>query len=84
MKTMDHKFTLTERHEFVALAVKTGKSNRAIAKELGVDEGTVRRDRKFLATPENERPVKVPRPKKPKKQRRAGQLGPDERLRRRL
>ena len=60
---MDHKFTLTERHEFVALAVKTGKSNRAIAKELGVDEGTVRRDRKFLATPENERPVKVPRPK---------------------
>ena len=44
--------TPTERHKFVALGVKAGKSNRAIAKELGVDEGTVRRDRKFLATPE--------------------------------
>ena len=37
----------TERHEFVALRVKAGKSNRAIAKELGVDEGTVRRDPKI-------------------------------------
>jgi transposase len=54
----------TERHKFVALGVKDGKLNRAVAKELGVDEGTVRRDRKFLATPENERPMRVPRPKK--------------------
>jgi chromosome partitioning protein len=58
--------TPTERHKFVALRVKAGKSNRAIAKELSVDEGTVRRDRKFLATPENERPIRVARPKKPK------------------
>jgi IS30 family transposase len=70
--TIDKKLTPTERHDFVALGVKTGKSNRAIAKELGVDEGTVRRDRKFLATPENERPVKVPRPKKAKE----GTAGP--------
>ena len=81
---MNRKPTPTERHDFVALGVKTGKSNRAIAKELGVDEGTVRRDRKFLATPENERPVKVPRPKKPKKERPVRELSPDERRRRRL
>jgi hypothetical protein len=72
----------TERHRFVALGVKAGKSNRFIAKELGVDEGTVRRDRKFLATPENERPVRVPRPKKPKqpkKERPVRELTPEER-----
>jgi hypothetical protein len=57
----------TERHQFVALGVSAGKSNRAIAKELGVDEGTIRRDRKFLATPENERLIKLPRPTKPRK-----------------
>ncbi len=44
--------------------VAAGKSNRAIAKELDVDEGTIRRDRKFLAIPEHQRPVKTPRPKK--------------------
>lgn len=82
--TIDRNLTPTERHEFVALGVKTGKSNRAIAKELGVDEGTVRRDRKFLATPEDERPVKVPRPKKPKKQRPVRELSPDEHRRQRL
>ena len=66
IKVVPAPLTPTERHKFVALGVKASKSNRAIAKELGVDEGTVRRDRKFLATPENERPVRVPRPKKPK------------------
>src|SRR5260370_29547321 len=74
----------TERHEFVALGVKAGRSNRAIAKELGVDEGTIRRDRKFLAAPEHERPVRVPRPKKPKKERPVRELSQDERRRRRL
>lgn len=58
-----------ERSKFVALRVKAGKSNRAIARELYLDEGTSRRDRKYLATPEHERPVKKPRPKKPKKVR---------------
>jgi transposase-like protein len=74
----------TERRQRVALGVKVGKSNRAIARELGVDEGTVRRDRKFLATPENERPAKMPRPQKPKKQRPVRQFSPDEHFGRRL
>jgi hypothetical protein len=69
----------TERRERVALGVQAGKSNRAIAKELGVDEGTVRRDRKFLATLEAERPIRVPRPKK---ERPARELSPDESRRR--
>ena len=51
----------------MALGVYEGKSNRAIAKQLDVDEGTVRRDRKFLNTPEHLRPVKKERTKKPKK-----------------
>ena len=66
----------------MALGIKAGKSNRAIAKELGVDEGTVRRDRKFLATPESERPVKVPRPRKPKEPKKpkpVRELTPEER-----
>jgi hypothetical protein len=46
-----------------------GKSNRAIAKELAVDEGTVRRDRKFLATPIEERPVKAAPRRRPRKLR---------------
>jgi transposase len=74
--------TLPERHKFVALEVKAGKSNRAIAKELGVDEGTVRRDRKFLETPESERPVRAPRAKKqkePKKEKLVRELTPEER-----
>jgi hypothetical protein len=58
-----------ERCKFVALRVEAGKSNRAIARELDVDEGTIRRDRKFLATPESERPVRAPRPKKPRQTR---------------
>jgi hypothetical protein len=53
-----------------------------MAKELSVDEGTVRRDRKFLATPASERPVKIPRPekpKKPKKEKPVRELTPEER-----
>jgi hypothetical protein len=41
----------------------------------------VRLERKFLATPENERPAKVPRLKK---ERPVRELSPDERHRRRL
>ena len=67
-----------DRRKFVAIRVKEGHSNRAIAKELEVDEGTIRRDRKFLATPEHERPVKAPRPKKPKKARPVKELDPAE------
>jgi len=53
-----------ERRQPVEVGVRARKSNRAIGTELGVDEGTVRRDRKYLATPEDERPVRVPRPQK--------------------
>jgi transposase len=45
---------------------------------LGVNEGTVRRDLKFLATPESKRPVKKPRPKKPKKVPPIKELNPAE------
>jgi len=69
VSALNRKLTLTERRQLVALKVRAGKSNRAIAKELEVDEGTVRRDRKFLKTPEHLRPVKKERPKKPKKVR---------------
>jgi transposase-like protein len=84
MNPMNRTISPTERRKLVALGVEAGRSNRAIAKEFGVDEGTVRRDRKFPATKENERPVRVPRPKKPKKERRVRELCPDERHRKRL
>jgi hypothetical protein len=72
--------TPPERHKFVAFRVKAGKSNRAISKELGVDEGTIRRDRKFLATPENERPMPRPKtPKEPRKEKPVRELTPKER-----
>jgi DNA-binding NarL/FixJ family response regulator len=58
-KTAPLRLSPPERHEFVVLGVRAGKSNRAIAKELGVDKGTIRRDRKFLATPEVRRPMTV-------------------------
>jgi transposase len=58
--TNQGKLSLTERRNRVALGVKAGKSNRAIAKELGVDEGTVRRDRKFLLASEAKQPAKLP------------------------
>jgi hypothetical protein len=51
----------TERRERVGLAVSNGRSNRSIAAELGVDEATVRRDRRFLVTPPEQRPVKKPK-----------------------
>ena len=69
VSALNRKLTPTERRRCVALGVYVGKSNRAIAKELEVDEGTVRLDRKFLKTPEHLRPVKKERPKKPKKVR---------------
>jgi transposase-like protein len=71
-----------ERRQRVMLGVKAGKSNRALAKELGVDEGTVRRDRKLIETPEDKRPMRAPRPKKPKKERPVRELTPEERLQR--
>jgi DNA-binding NarL/FixJ family response regulator len=45
--------TPTERRKLVSLGIQAGKSNRAIAKEIDVDEKMIRLDRKFLATPEN-------------------------------
>ena len=60
------------------LGVRAGKSNRAIAKELGVDEGTVRRDRKFLATSEDKRPAKVPPPRRGKLKWSVRELSPEE------
>jgi transposase-like protein len=68
------RHSATERRERVALEIKAGKSNHAIARKLSVDEGTVRRDRIFLSTPEDERPVRVPRPKK---QRPVAEPSPD-------
>ncbi len=56
------RLTPTERRKLVDLGIKAGKSNRAIAKEVNVDEKMIRLDRKFLATPEHERPVKKARP----------------------
>ena len=65
--------TLEERRKRVALGVKAGKSNRAIARELGCDEKLVRLDREFLAKPVEDRPVK-----KPKKVQPVRQLSPEE------
>jgi hypothetical protein len=74
----------TERRERVALGVKAGKSNRAIARELGVDEKMVRLDRKFLATPVKDRPAAAARPKKPKKERPVRELPPEKVRERRM
>lgn len=63
-KVVPAQLTPTERRELVDLGIKAGKSNRAIAKALRVDEKMIRLDRKFLATQENERPIKIPRPTK--------------------
>jgi hypothetical protein len=67
VNTLNHKLPQTERRKLVTLGLQAGKSNRAIAKELNVDEGTVRRDKKFLETPEYFRPVKKERSKNLKK-----------------
>ena len=81
-QTVPTRLSPPERRKLVALGVKAGKSNRAIGKELDVDEGTVRRDRKFLATSEDKRPVKVPLPKRAKQKWPVRELSPDERRRR--
>ena len=58
---------IEERRKLVALPANLKKSNRALAKELGVSEGTVRGDRKWLALPLDQRPVPKPKlPAKPK------------------
>ena len=58
---------IEERRKLVALPANAKKSNRALAKELGVKEGTVRGDRKWLALPLYQRPVpKAKVPAKPK------------------
>lgn len=67
------KRNLPERRKRVALGIEAGKSNRAIAKELGCDEILVRNDRDSLAMPVEDRPVK-----KPKKVRPARELSPEE------
>lgn len=79
MRRMPIELSQTERRERVALAATTGKSNRVIAAELGVDEATVRRDLKFLATPLEQRPVKKPEKVKPVRE-----LSPDKMHDRRL
>ena len=68
----------SERRKTVALAVTAGKSNRAIAKALGVDETTIRRDRKFLAEPAKRRPTKIRLPEKPRVGRLGREVSPDE------
>ena len=64
VEKMPTRLSRPQRRKVVELGVKAGKSNRAIAKELGVDEGTIRRYRKFLATSEDKRPVKTPPPRR--------------------
>jgi DNA-binding NarL/FixJ family response regulator len=46
-----------ERRELVVLGVKAGKTNRAIARELNVSEGTVRCDLKLLSASGNQLPI---------------------------
>lgn len=58
------KLSRTERRNRVALGVAAGKSNRAIAKELGIDEGTVRRDRNAIT---EQKPTEKAPPKPIKK-----------------
>ncbi len=58
------KPTPAMRRAMVSLLARKGMSNRAIANEVKSDEATIRRDLKFLHTPEDQRPVKIPRPKK--------------------
>jgi IS30 family transposase len=55
MNRMAISLSPTERRERVALAANHAKSNRVLASELGVEESTIRRDRKFLLTPEDQR-----------------------------
>ncbi len=66
MNMTRRKYTPEKRRILVAIGIRAGKSNRAMAKEIGVDEGTIRRDRAYLATPEHERPPKRERTMKAK------------------
>ena len=59
-QTIPLKLSLTERRKQVALGIQAGKSNRALASELGVDEKTIRKDRKLLPPPVKQPPVKTP------------------------
>lgn len=63
------KLSRAERRKLVALGIHAGKSNRAIAKEIGVDEGTIRRDRKALSPSEGREGPQSPSigPRKPPK-----------------
>jgi transposase-like protein len=79
MSRLPMKLSPTERRKHVALAASGGKSNRAIAIDLGVNEATVRRDRTYLETPAEQRPVKGP-----KKVRAVPQLNREELLGRRF
>jgi transposase-like protein len=51
------KIPPAERRELVARGVEAGKSQRAMAKELGVDEITIRRDLKLLGIQPNKKPT---------------------------
>ncbi len=64
MNTARGTYTPEKRRGLVAIGIRAGKSNRAIAKQLGVDEGTIRRDRAYLETPEHDRPTKRERTRK--------------------
>ena len=83
-KTVPIRLSPTERRHRVELGVKAGKSNRAIAKELGVDEKMVRLDRKFLATPVEDRPAHAAPPRKPKKEQPVRELTPEKVRERRM
>lgn len=51
------KLAPAERRNLVALGIQAGKSNRMIAQELGVDEGTIRSDRKALGVTTSSNPT---------------------------
>lgn len=77
MTRMANSLSPTERRERVALPANHAKSHYVLATELDVNESTIRRDRRFLATPVEDRPVK-----KPKKGRTVRQLPPEKHLKR--
>ena len=58
------KPSIRMRRIMVGALAKQGLASREIARRVFHNEATVRRDLQFLRTPEDKRPVKVPRPKK--------------------